>query len=46
MTKFVLANHHGWQKKNQISGDTANPLALIMERIAASAKDLLEGISD
>lgn len=40
--KFVLQNKAGWKDKNEISGDTQNPLAVIMERIALSAKDPLD----
>lgn len=40
--KFVLQNKAGWKEKQEMSGDAANPLAVIMERIAASAKDPLD----
>ncbi len=40
--KFVLANKAGWREKQEISGDAANPLAIIMDRIAESAKDPLD----
>ncbi|HSX26803.1 MAG TPA: hypothetical protein VLE89_07355 [Chlamydiales bacterium] len=43
--RFLSANHHGWQEKNQISGSASNPLAVIMDRIAQNAKDPLEGIA-
>lgn len=39
--KFILQNKSGWKGKAEISGNAANPLAVIMERIAASAKDPL-----
>lgn len=40
--KFLLANKAGWREKQEISGDAANPLAVIMDRIAASARDPLD----
>jgi hypothetical protein len=40
--KFILQNKAGWREKNEITGDAQNPLAVIMERIAALAKDPLE----
>lgn len=40
--KFVLQNKAGWREKQEISGDAANPLAVIMDRIAESSKDLLD----
>lgn len=40
--KFVLQNKAGWKEKQEISGDSTNPLALIMDRIAESAKDPLD----
>ena len=40
--KFILQNKAGWKEKNEVSGDGENPLAVIMEKIAASAKDPLD----
>lgn len=40
--KFVLQNKAGWRERQEISGDQANPLAVIMDRIADSAKDTIE----
>lgn len=40
--KFVLQNKAGWKEKQELSGDGANPLAVIMARIADSAKDPLD----
>jgi hypothetical protein len=40
--KFVLQNKAGWKERNEVSGDPANPLAIIMDRIALSAKDPLD----
>jgi len=42
MTKFVLANHHGYAEKNHIAGDQGNPLAIILEKINDSSKDLVD----
>jgi len=35
ITKFVLVNHHGYKEKSEISGDQTNPLAVVLEKIAA-----------
>lgn len=40
--KFVLQNKAAWRERQEISGDQANPLAVIMDRIADSAKDTIE----
>jgi len=40
--KFVLANKAGWKERQELSGDAANPLSVILDRIADSAKDPLE----
>lgn len=34
MTKFVLVNVHKWKEKTEVSGDSANPLALVLADIA------------
>jgi hypothetical protein len=39
--KFILQNKAGWREKNEISGNAENPLAVIMERIAANTADPL-----
>ena len=41
MTKFVLANHHGYCEKAQIAGDSANPLQFLLEATDGSSKDLV-----
>ena len=40
--KFVLQNKAGWKEKQEVSGDAANPLAVILDRIAISARDPLD----
>jgi hypothetical protein len=40
--KFIMANKCGWKEKSEVSGDGVNPLAIIMARIADSAKDPLD----
>ena len=40
--KFILQNKAGWRERNEISGDAANPLSVIMERIALKAKSPLD----
>ena len=41
-TKFVLANKAGWKERQEVSGDATSPLAIILDRIAGSAKDPLD----
>jgi hypothetical protein len=41
MTKFVLANHHGYSERSQVSGDTVNPLALLLGKLDGTTKELL-----
>lgn len=41
MTKFVLANHHGYTEKSQIAGEQGNPLAVVLEKINGASKDLV-----
>jgi hypothetical protein len=40
--KFIMANKCGWKEKSEVSGDGVNPLAIIMAKIADSAKDPLD----
>lgn len=40
-TKFVMGNTCGWTEKQQVSGDVANPLAFLMQKIDGSTKDLV-----
>jgi len=46
MTKFVLANHHGYAEKAQIAGDSANPLQFLLEKTDGSSKHLVDDGSD
>lgn len=41
MTKFVLANHHGYSEKTQIGGDGASPLAFLLHKIDGASKELI-----
>ncbi len=41
MAKFVLANHHGYVEKTQVSGDAANPLQFLLERSDGNSKELV-----
>lgn len=34
--KFVLANKHEWKEKTEISGDSANPLALMLDKLGSN----------
>ncbi len=36
-----MANLSGWADKQQLSGDAANPLAFLMQKIDGSTKDLV-----
>jgi DNA-packaging protein gp3 len=42
-TKFVMGNTCGWAEKSQtqVSGDTANPLEFLLNRIDGTTKDLI-----
>lgn len=40
--KFILSNKNGWKEKTEISGDSANPLALVLEQIAKQNQDPIE----
>ena len=40
--KFVLQNKAGWKEKQELSGDTQNPLAILMAKIDANAKSPVE----
>ena len=40
--KFVLQNKAGWKERNELSGNTENPLAVILEHIASRAKNPLD----
>ncbi len=41
ITKLVLANTCGWTDKQQVSGDTTNPLAFILDKIDGATKELI-----
>jgi len=43
ITKLVLANTCGWTDKQQISGDTVNPLDCVLRLVEGSSKDLVDG---
>lgn len=40
-TKFVMSNTCGWSDKQQVSGDTANPLAFLLQKVDGQSKDLV-----
>lgn len=42
MTKFVLANHHGYTEKQQVSGDAANPLSFLLNKVDGTTKELVD----
>lgn len=41
ITKFVLANHHNYTEKSQVSGDASNPLGFLLKRDDGQSKDLV-----
>lgn len=41
--KFAMSNLCGWSDRQQVSGDTANPLAFIMKHIDGTSKELVNG---
>jgi hypothetical protein len=44
-TKFVMGNVCGWvdRQQTQISGDTTNPLFVLLTKLDGSSKELLSG---
>ena len=40
--KFVLANKSGWKERSEISGDSANPLALVLDKIAKQNQEPIQ----
>ena len=45
-TKFVMSNTCGWTDRQQISGDAANPLSLLLQKVDGGTKDLVDGRSE
>lgn len=41
ITKLVLANTSGWTDRQQLSGDSANPLQFLLEKTDGSSKELV-----
>lgn len=41
IAKFMLANHHGYTDKQQVTGDAANPLSFLLQKVDGKTKDLL-----
>lgn len=41
IVKLVLANTVGWTDKQQLSGDSANPLQFLLEKVDGESKDLV-----
>lgn len=40
--KFVLQNKAGWKERNEISGDSANPLTVLMDQISSKPIETIE----
>lgn len=43
ITKFVLANVHGYKEKTEVSGDSSCPLNFILNDIDGKTKDIVKG---
>jgi hypothetical protein len=41
-TKFVMSNTCGWFEKTQVSGDSTNPLAFVLDRVDGRTKELVD----
>ena len=41
LTKFVLANHHGYTERQQISGDAANPIGFLLTKADGESQELV-----
>ncbi len=41
LTKFVLANHHNYSEKTQVTGDAANPLSFLLSKVDGNSKGLI-----
>jgi len=42
ITKLVLANTVGWTDKQQVSGDSINPLGFVLNKIDGTSKELVD----
>ena len=42
ITKFVLANHHNYTEKQQITGDSNSPVSFLMTKVDGQSKDLID----
>lgn len=40
-TKFVMSNTCGWTDRQQVSGDVVNPLAVLLQKVDGTTKDLI-----
>lgn len=45
-TKFVMSNTCGWRDRNEISGNAANPLAVVLDSIDGTTRDIGNGHID
>ena len=45
-TKFVMGNTCGWSDRQQLSGDAANPLAFLLQKMDGSSKELIQDESE
>lgn len=44
--KFILQNKAGWKEKSELSGNSANPFAVILDRIAETSRLPLDDYDD
>jgi hypothetical protein len=42
ITKLVLANTAGWTDRQQLSGDSVNPLSFLLQNVDGKSKDLVD----
>ncbi len=43
ITKFVLANHHGYSDRQQVSGDSKNPIGFLLTKADGESQELVNG---
>lgn len=43
--KFAMTNLSGWTDKQQVSGDVANPLAFLLQKVDGQSKGLVDEVA-
>jgi len=46
ITKFVLANHHGYSDRQQVSGDAKNPIGFLLTKADGESQELVSNDDD